>query len=749
MTSIRKQLFRVLILAGMFPFGLQARTFAVTHLKVDVSPAPQHVLNVAGTAEMPVSYKMVLPQKGCAQAVALLKELMPRGVSKSSFSVVLGKRGDKTVARFASLIPQKAEGYYLKVAENGIVVAGNDERGTYYGVQSLRQLLKNGMLHVATLQDWPDVSRRGVVEGFYGTPWSHEARLRQLAFYGRNKLNTYIYGPKDDPYHSTPHWRLSYPEKEAGQIKQLVDTARKYCVDFVWAIHPGRDIRWNEADRDSLLHKFESMYSLGVRAFAVFFDDISGDGTDPNRQAELLNYLDDHFVKMHADVEPLIMCPTEYNKAWSNVEDGYLTTLGHRLNRSVQIMWTGDYVISCIDMAALKWINPLLQRKAYIWWNFPVNDYVRDHLLVGPVYGNGLDIKDSVAAFVANPMERAEASKVALYSVADYTWHMSAFDSDASWRNSLADLLPLNFWALHVFASHCSDLGPNGHGFRRDESVDLQPALARLLKTSGEDVKARDSVALACRDLAMAADILLADKENIFLIDEMRPWLQQAKLVGEYGQDVMHMQGYTLETDGGNSSDFLQYYSHAKAMQTLMYEADAQYNQNPYQPGVKVASKVLLPTLNKLYTSAVQMFNHLEGTILDTMAVYQPYQWQSNIEQLARQPLQWKGRQVQVSPLNEVVQWPGEGYAGITFDKVKILTRATFDLGTKNIASAFLCEVSTDGHTWQPLGLSQKENQTVIDAQIPAETKISAIRLRNVSNKSQQVYLKRMMVVCQ
>ena len=46
-----------------------------------------------------------------------------------------------------------------------------------------------------------------------------------------------------------------------------------------------------------LLQKFESMYQLGVRGFAVFFDDISGEGTKADKQAELLNYIDDHFCK--------------------------------------------------------------------------------------------------------------------------------------------------------------------------------------------------------------------------------------------------------------------------------------------------------------------------------------------------------------------------------------------------------------------------------------------------------------------
>ena len=61
-------------------------------------------------------------------------------------------------------------------------------------------------------------------------------------------MNSYLYGPKDDPYHSCPNWRLPYPEKEAQHIKELVDACNRNYVDFVWAIHPGQDIKWNEED---------------------------------------------------------------------------------------------------------------------------------------------------------------------------------------------------------------------------------------------------------------------------------------------------------------------------------------------------------------------------------------------------------------------------------------------------------------------------------------------------------------------
>ncbi len=88
------------------------------------------------------------------------------------------------------------------------------------------------------IKDYPSVRRRGVVEGFYGTPWSHRARLSQLEFYGKNKMNTYIYGPKDDPYHSAPNWRLPYPEKEAAQLQELVIAYHSVILNAVKDLLP-------------------------------------------------------------------------------------------------------------------------------------------------------------------------------------------------------------------------------------------------------------------------------------------------------------------------------------------------------------------------------------------------------------------------------------------------------------------------------------------------------------------------------
>lgn len=573
-----------------------------------LQPTPQKYVGSEDSVSIPARYSLQVGAtlRGSA-AEQLLAGLFPDAAVTADFSVCIGMKGDKSVRKYAARIPKQAEGYYLKIDKKGIVVAGADRRGVFYGVQTLVQLIALPKLPLVEVTDYPDVPYRGVVEGFYGVPWSREARLSQLDFYGRNKMNIYIYGPKDDPYHSSPNWRKPYPAQEAEQLKELVECARRNEVLFYWAIHPGKDIRWNTEDRDLLMEKFESMYRLGIRAFAVFFDDISGEGTSAEKQVELLNDIYHNFVKVKGDVAPLLMCPTEYNRLWTKLEGGYLATLGGKLHPDIGILWTGDKVVACIDKPTMQFVNPLLKRKAFIWWNFPVSDYVRDRLLLGAVYGNGTDIDDDISAFISNPMEHAEASKIALFSIADYAWNMDAYKSDASWRRAVRYLMPGHAAALQVFASHNSDLGGNEHDFRREESEQIRPALERLLdaycREGKREVAAASAVTEECERMIASADLLLASDENPALIKEITPWLIQFKLLGEYGREVLCMLAAQCD---GKKTELEKAASHAKALQVLMKKIDATYNQNGFQPGVKTGSCHLKPAFDRLYQEVVQ-----------------------------------------------------------------------------------------------------------------------------------------------
>lgn len=708
---------------------------------VSLQPHPQELIVQEKSIDLPAIYQLEGEKEANPHAVELLKEMfVGKQSTREGLRIIIGEKGDKSVRKYSRLIPKQEEGYYLSVNEKEIVLAGNDERGTYYAMQTLSQLLKNRKLPVVTIKDYPSVRYRGVVEGFYGTPWSHQARLSQLKFYGKNKMNTYIYGPKDDPYHSSPNWRLPYPEKEAAQLRELVTVANRNEVDFVWAIHPGQDIKWNQEDRDNLLSKFEKMYQLGVRSFAVFFDDISGEGTNPQKQAELLNYIDEKFVQAKPDVTPLVMCPTEYNKSWSNPKGNYLTTLGEKLNPSIQIMWTGDRVISDITRDGIEWINERIKRPAYIWWNFPVSDYVRDHLLLGPVYGNDTTIAKQMSGFVTNPMEHAEASKIAIFSVASYAWNPTKYDTWQAWKDAIRTILPGAAEELECFAIHNSDLGINGHGYRREESQNIQPVADRFLKAYAENgnYEQEDYEALmnTFERMAESADILLTNTENKPLIEEITPWLYQFKLLAETGEEVLKM-AESQERD--SSADFMRKYNHVKALQQRMFSTDQTYNQNPYQPGVKVASRVLKPLVDRTFATAVERFNKKNGTQLDAKTDYMPHKLNSNIEQIKNLPLQLKANRIIISPMNEVVKWPAGSYIELELDATYPAERIDINFGKKEPCTWGRFEISTDGKEWKAIDLQQKDARLTAGLQ---KAPVKFIRFVNTSNDEQQVYLR-------
>lgn len=704
-----------------------------------VNPIPQKVTITAkaGTEavfDAPEAWHIVC-DKSRQGSIALraLDEAAPRQDAKARFTLRLGLVGDKTVSKVKRQVPTGEDAYYLSADRGGVTIAANTDRGLYYGVQTLLGMMREGKLEACTISDWPDVKHRGVVEGFYGTPWSHEHRLRQLDFYGRHKMNVYIYGPKDDPYHRD-HWRDPYPEAEAARIQQLVERAKARGVHFYWAIHPGIDIKWTDADRDALVAKLEKMYALGVRAFAVFFDDIWGEGTKADKQAALLNYVDDNFIAKKPDVAPLIMCPTEYNRSWASDKGGYLRTLGTQMNKDVEIMWTGNTVVHCIDKESMDWINQRIDRKGYIWWNFPVSDYVRDRILLGPTYGNGLDIADDISGFVSNPMQHAEASKIALYGVADYTWNMRAYDYQKDWDAALAEILPDEKEALRTFALYNKALGPNGHGFAREEGDELKDLAAKAVTLDAAALTELDG---KCRQLAASADILLANKTNPWLIKELRPWLLQGKNVAAFGEAVVSM-----ATAG--DADFMTYYKQARSLRQQMFELENSDVRHPFQPGIKLATGVLLPTLDNVFTQSVDRYNKAHQTALERVAEYNPFTLTATVGQLAHQPVSLNGQEVSIRPLLEVVNWPADGSITLKADREFTLQGMDFNLGVKDVARHFTLEVRRPGGEWQRVSLlhySADDPVIHTGGELGGMTG-SAIRLTNTSGAEQQVYFK-------
>lgn len=520
-------------------FDLSSQRSEVQHLnpvpgkKIDhqglvINPTPHEIdIDRTATYTLPSAKKIKDVKKKFDDAIS---RTVPGGIDLTI------DFGEKVAKKHG--VELRPEAYKLTVDKKGVTITGYDEAGAFYGLQTLRQILASeiaasGTIPYMTVNDWPSLSRRGVIEGFYGAPWSHDVRLSLIDYYGKNKLNTYFFGPKDDPYHSTPHWRQPYPEAEAKKIKELVEASNRNHVDFVWAIHPGGDIRWNEADYDSLVNKLDMMYDLGVRAFALFFDDIDGEGRNPVKQVDLFNRLHREFVKKKGDVSNLVVCPTDYSRLWAKTDSaGALATYGRSLDKSIEVFYTGDVVCSDLTHETMDFFNGLIKRPGFWWWNYPVSDYCRNYILQGPVYGLDTTITENdVVGFGSNPMEHGEASKLALYGVADYTWNTPAYNAIDNWERALVDLAPEVSDAYRTFAIHSADTET---GYRRDESWETETF------TVDEYTPEKSAALLAeFKKISEVPAIMESKCDNALLMKELKPWLTEFGKLGQRGIEAI------------------------------------------------------------------------------------------------------------------------------------------------------------------------------------------------------------------
>ncbi|WP_327258633.1 beta-N-acetylhexosaminidase family protein [Streptomyces sp. NBC_01240] len=446
-----------------------------------VSPNPQSIGRSGSDAVVTSRVLVVADERTDAAALGrLVEELEAHGAGRVDvvapgnvppaaaglLTVRLGPAARPDVARElgTTTAPDHAEGYALRVSAHrpgsAIALGGTDATGQFYAVQTLRQLFVRAgddwKVAGAQATDFPSMPLRGTIEGFYGQPWTHAERLDQMDFYGDVKANTYVYAPKDDPYHRSK-WRDPYPADKLAELGELVRRATANHVRFTFAVSPGESICYSDpAHRKDLAAKLQAMYDLGTRAFSIPLDDISytrwncaGDKAafgEPGRQAaataqaDLLNDVQHSFIATHPGAQPLQMVPTEYGDL---TDTAYKQTLRTTLDPAIEVMWTGTDVVppSITDQQA-EGAAKLFGRKVFVWDNYPVNDYgnTSGRLLLAPYDKREAGLSAHLTGIVANPMNQPYASKVAVFGAADFTWNDTAYDARANWRRAMAYL---------------------------------------------------------------------------------------------------------------------------------------------------------------------------------------------------------------------------------------------------------------------------------------------------------------------
>ncbi|MFF6881830.1 beta-N-acetylglucosaminidase domain-containing protein [Streptomyces sp. NPDC012421] len=459
-------------------------------------------------------------------------------------------------------------GYRLATGRFGgrdtVVLDGTGEDGLFHAVQTLRQLLGEGPDGVGgevpgvVVRDWPGTAERGLTEGFYGTPWTTEQRLAMVDFLGRTKQNRYLYAPGDDPYRAAL-WREPYPAAQRAGFLALAERARARHVTLGWAVAPAQSMCLSsDADLAVLTRKLDAMRELGFRSFQLQFpdagfgewtcdEDADAFGRDAagaaRAHARVANAVARHLAERHPDVEPLTVLPTEYYQEGTSE---YRSALARALDARVRVAWTGVGVVPrTITGTELAGVRAALgQRPLVTMDNYPVNDYAQDRLFLGPSTGREPAVAAGSAAYLAHAMEQPSASRIPLFTTADFAWNPRGYRPAESWRAAVDDLAgpgaPARE-ALGALAGNAASslLAPDA------ESAGLKPLMRAFWSArSSGTAAARER---AGRELRAAFTVMREAPERLSgtaggaLRAEAGPWLEQLSRYGAAGEAAVDM----------------------------------------------------------------------------------------------------------------------------------------------------------------------------------------------------------------
>ncbi|MEH6582143.1 MAG: beta-N-acetylglucosaminidase domain-containing protein [Halioglobus sp.] len=264
----------------------------------------------------------------------------------------------------------------------------------------------------------------GVVEGFYGRPWPHSARLAYAGYLSQLGLNSYLYCPKSDPF-LRRRWQELWSSETHGELQELAETYSAAELDWGVGLSPyALYENYGNPQRQALKRKVEYLSALKMPTLAILFDDMPGALESlADRQAEIVAD-----VCAWAPSTRILVCPTYYSfdpvleKYFGNMPVNYWRQLGRDLPVDVDIFWTGNSVCSeSISGADIDRINGELGRRVMLWDNYPVNDgAIRSNFLYStPLSQRGPDLAGGLTGHYCNPMNQPLLSLMALYGLAD------------------------------------------------------------------------------------------------------------------------------------------------------------------------------------------------------------------------------------------------------------------------------------------------------------------------------------------
>jgi len=305
----------------------------------------------------------------------------------------------------------------------------------------------------------------GLIEGYYGRPWSWRERGETIAFLAEHGYRFFIYAPKADPY-LRRRWREDHPAEMALELEGLARRCAKLGVRFGVGLSPFEIYRDFDASAKAALgRKLAALDDIGVQYLAILFDDMRGDLPRlAQTQASILGW-----IAKRTRAARLVVCPTYYSddpvldQFFGARPDRYLEDFGAALDPAIDVFWTGSEVCSReFQPGSLDRVAQQLRRKPVLWDNYPVNDgpMMSRHLHLRGFTGRPASIAQRISAHAVNPALQPVLTRIPALTLADSYRLGEAYDYGAAFDDAAAMVLGADL--ATVVRRHMSSLQDTG-----------------------------------------------------------------------------------------------------------------------------------------------------------------------------------------------------------------------------------------------------------------------------------------------
>jgi len=427
------------------------------------------------------------------------------------------------------------ESYGIIIEKERVEIYCDSDRAFNYGILTLKQLKSEDKLYNSIVFDYPNMKIRGIIEGFYGEPWTFKERCEAIDTISKFKMNAYVYAPKNDLYHRIK-WSDPYPEDKIKQMKELFNQCNNKYIDFYYTLAPGVSIKYSSDEHLKLLiNKYMQLYEIGVRNFGVLFDDIPLDLVDDEDKkvfttadkahSYIVNRLYEYFKALDKTCS-LIVCGSLY---CGRGDEEYIVRLGKSIPSDVQIFWTGRSICSQeLDSRDAVYFFENTMHKPLFWDNYPVNDAdMAYEIHLGPIEGRDGDLYKYAEGLVCNVMEYKEASMIPIITAADYLWNGIEYDKEKSLNRGILEVVgEKNAKDFINFNKFCLKSSLNTRG-----NEDFFQRLMRFqyMQREGKLKEAFEELLLYFEDNLKSANALKSSMENKELLKDISRWLRKYK----------------------------------------------------------------------------------------------------------------------------------------------------------------------------------------------------------------------------